>query len=165
MVGWVDVMIVLIGSYLLLFEYDDLYLLVDVCDYFVVVLVVFKVDVVKCVMLIDRVEDLDRVLVVLMLVVCDYVVKFDLWIGVMEKVWFDVVVQILQQFVGYYVQNWMVNGGVQKDEMLFVQIWYGCGFEQNLVYLVDLVKWLDLWLMDRVLVWIGIDVGGDKVLC
>ncbi|MTH65607.1 ABC transporter substrate-binding protein [Paracoccus shanxieyensis] len=163
MAGRVDATTVSIGSYLSLPEHDDLHLLVDVRDYFAAAPVVSKVDVVKRATLTDRAEDLDRVLAALTLAARDYAAKPDLWIGAMEKARPDVAAQTLQQLAGYYAQNWTVNGGVQKDEMLFAQTWYGRGLEQNSAYLVDPAKWLDLRPMDRVLARIGTDAGGDKV--
>lgn len=161
--GRVDATTLSIGAYLSLPDRDGLHLLVDVADYFAAAPVASKLDVVRRDTLRDRPQDLDRVLAALTLASRDFAADPARWVQAMREARPDVAVEVLDQLARDYARNWTVNGGVQRQELLFAQTWYGRGQDSNARYLVDPAKWFDLAPMDRVLARLGVSALGDAV--
>jgi NitT/TauT family transport system substrate-binding protein len=163
MAGRIDATTFSIGAYLALPDHSELHLLVDVADYYAAAPVLSKLDVVRSETLRERPDELDRVLAALTLAARDFAARPELWIKAMHEARPDVAPEVLEQLARAYGGNWTVNGGVQRQELLFAQTWYGRGLESNARYLVDPGKWFDLRPMDRVLARLGQSDLGDEV--
>ncbi|WP_210259964.1 ABC transporter substrate-binding protein [Martelella sp. HB161492] len=163
MAGRVDATTLSIGSYLALPDKSNLHILVDVKDYFDAAPVVTKVDVVRRPTLETRAGDLQHVLEALTLAARDFAENPDHWVTAMEKARPDIAPETLEALAKAYANSWTVNGGFQKDELLYAQTWYQKGEPTNTAYLVDPANWIDFAPMDAVLKAIGPSDLGDSI--
>ena len=152
-----------IGAYLALPEHEKLPILVSVDDYYKSAPVVSKVNAVTAETLDKRRAEVEAVVEALTLAARDMAKDAKAWPEAMAKLRPDVKPETLATLGEAFIGSWSVNGGLQKDELLYTQEWLYKGDDFKGLEQVKLEDWADLSVGDHVLAKIGAVDTGDKV--
>ncbi|MAC82088.1 MAG: ABC transporter substrate-binding protein [Rhodobacteraceae bacterium] len=165
--GRIDATTISIGSFLAMPGHGDFDTLVDVAEFFHQVPIVSKVDVVTVDVLANRRGDLQKVLTALTLAARDYATDPDRWVKDMTAARPDVDPATLGQLAQTYRDSWTVNGGLQREELLYSMRAIGQPYKrengEDTPFRVELEDWVDFAPMDAVLDKLGTSMLGDEI--
>ncbi|MCG8273386.1 ABC transporter substrate-binding protein [Aquamicrobium sp. NLF2-7] len=161
--GRIDATTMSIGVFTAMPDRADLKILVDVDTYFSAAPIVSKVNVVPRSVIAERANELDAVLEALTMAARDYAADPGKWVDAMTRARPDTGRDTLEELAKIYAGSWTVNGGLQRKEMDFTQVWLYRTEKYDNKDLVLPGAWGDFAPVDRVLKKIGISDKGDPV--
>lgn len=161
--GRVDATTMSVGVWLSLPDHEGVRILVDPDAYHEAAPLVTKVNVVSREVLETRRDDLEKVLTALVRASRDFADDPEPWITAMDAALPHVRRATLEGLAQSYAQSWSVNGGLQKDELLYTAHWLYRGPDYRELRRVELEEWADFGPMDAVLEALGPDPRMDRV--